>query len=382
MSDSAETAPVRLPLTPADIFGVVTPGGTLLLVALAFDFLLAGANGAENHVRQPLLSFVRNVYQATVGHDAISQIIGGVVALACFYVVGNVIASISAICLDRILVYKGYGYPYAYLLKVDPEHRRSLLSTAFYRGMLFWVNSTLVVIYLALFVHTKARVGEAIAVTTDVIAWFLVFLCSLFVFTKIVAGSPWVRPKVRGRWVETYLVRAYCGLYEVIARMIAKLINTRVPFNDSFLTRYRVRFVEQFNTQPELAGTNNFWFCYCYVIERSIALRNVLSHAQTTCVFARNLATALYLAFLYCFGSLVLQKTRYSLDVTYIRVAVLLIPPVLLLSAFVMLLRFYHLFVSHFTKLVFRSFLALTETMVHSRNVALVSAPEGASAPE
>lgn len=65
-----------------------------------------------------------------------------IVAVVFTYVLGHAIAGLSSLCIDRILMQKGHGYPCEALLRVPGEHTRHrvVCEREFYKGTFFWLN--------------------------------------------------------------------------------------------------------------------------------------------------------------------------------------------------------------------------------------------------
>ena len=363
MADT-EIPTTALPLTPYDILGYLAPGGTLILSTLIFEhFLKALVAPQLGHVswHTPLLSGVKTIYASSVQPaNSVSLALFAICFAAVAYIAGHVVGSAASILLDRALVFKGYGYPYSNLLLLsqpDTESRR--FSRAFYRGLFFWLNASILTLYSGLYVAAPLGFESA--------TWWLRHIAYAFgtfvlasIIVKIVLGMRWLRdwPGIQYGRVPAMnaMTTMLGGPYELIARPLSKVMNTRNSFDEDFIKIFRDKFLARFGLSSERAGTNNYWLCYCYVLERCPELRGLVAHWLRMYVFARNLAAAFYLAFLYCFFWLIIEAPTLGEVDARIVAPTLFIPAVLFASSFLLLLRYYYLFVSYFTKFIFRAF--------------------------
>jgi hypothetical protein len=74
----------------------------------------------------------------------VSQILLAGLIFCILYLTGQVVTNIGNFFLDRIFVFKCYGYPFEYLLLGDPKKDipDERFSRHFYRGSVFWLHVT------------------------------------------------------------------------------------------------------------------------------------------------------------------------------------------------------------------------------------------------
>lgn len=381
----------KLPLTPYDILGYVTPGSMVLVCILVFEYcvrnLLLPTVPARASIDTPVLTIVTILYNAALKAETwVPLVILGLIVLGIAYVIGHVIAFLSSFFLDRTLVYKGYGYPYATLLGFSRDRvRADSYSGAFYRGIFFWLNVYLAARFILTFLYTFA--GEGLHFPIKYLVFVSGWLVAISIPLKIVVSAIDSALLKSGRAVDEdlsvanvrrcfaerqlgngmliiskrFFTTILSGLYDIIAKFLGGILNSRRSFDEHFVARYRMWFKLRFNADPDRAQTNNFWYAYSYVVRYSGVLTARLTHWLTLYIFARNLSMAFYISFLYCFGWLWLSsKVLYSSD-SRTAGEVLALPLGFLALAFAMLIRFYYLFVCRFTKVVFRSFVFLNE---------------------
>ncbi len=391
------TAQLRL----ADILGYVAPGAAFLLSAFFFESWVARVVGASSYH----LPFSTALY-VVVGDGLLKEgwfvyIIIGIALLLGVYIMGHIIDSFSVLIIERLFVSKGYGYPYQLLLRPwdqpqpimeveggtpRPVHGRPAakdrlshdisLSRAYYRGLIFWVN-----LYLAL------RLASYLLVTLDrsgvwgtgviwgvwIVGWLLVFI----VVSKVLLSTARTVLK-RHRMADTTVEQEdppgmrltiivlhwiYAGPSEILfGRPLSKVIATRKAYDDSFRRLYFKHFKSIFNLDPDAAESNHHWMVYAYVLRRSRRLFSIVAHWEMLYTFSRNLATAFYLAFLYCLGWLFWHSDNLPQPHLHGGTTVVALPGLLLMVSIALLIHYYYLYVGHYSKFLFRAFVLLAET--------------------
>jgi len=332
----------------------------MMVSTFLFEYLVNDAindTSAKFVVQAPLLESATRLFElafnskSSIGVFAVATVL---VALA--YVVGHVVASVSALVIDRTLVNRGIGYPSANLLRLNAlDHDATNFSRSYYRGAFFWLNASLVLTYIALFVVHHGR--------------FWLFLCAGIVGFLLLAGTL-VKLLISARggdrgWRASWykrrvtLMKIFAVMFDLIVRPISKIMDIQRSFDDQFLALYRAQFRETFGVDVDTAGTNNFWLCYCYVVERTEHLRSLISFWRTIYTFARNLAASFYLSFAYCFVWLLAHRRLLEHDA---RLFPFYLPLVLLACSGILAVRYYYIYVSDFNKLVFRAFVTVTCT--------------------
>src|SRR5437868_3593732 len=111
-----EAPSLMLALTPYDILGYLAPGGTMILSALAFEHFVDRVVGPQLAAKPawhtPLLSALNTLYTSSVIKDnSVSLLLFAIGFAAVAYIAGHVVGSLASLLLDRLLIFKGYGYP-------------------------------------------------------------------------------------------------------------------------------------------------------------------------------------------------------------------------------------------------------------------------------
>jgi hypothetical protein len=354
---------IKLPFNTYDIFGYVIPGGTFLIGIYLFEFW------AKFHLPNATLHLpVYNAFAETSKGlfdketNWVLSLLYVIILSSVAYVIGHVVSSVSSFFLDRVLVAKGYGYPYRHLLQIDPFDAASYRG-AFYRGAFFWVNAYLIGQYIATVFHFPS-----IQALINSIGWALV---GLTVLKLIISATDAHRTKKQKKPLRiTTIVGKYAfrlllaGLYDLLTSSLAKFINTRSDFTQEFRQKYQAAFASTFNLNSITEGSNNYWLSKCYVADKSPVLDSLLVNWLYMYSYARNLATTFYLIFIYGFVSLSLQQSQTITAIIELAspnsVVLGLIPILSLALSMVMLSRYYYLYFVYYSKFLFRAFVYLT----------------------
>ena len=348
MHEMAELKEARLPLTPHDFFGYLVPGATLAILIYQFEFWCATKFPAVPGT--PI--FHTPVRTAIMMTDAPKDwgfsFLYVLAILGISYVVGHIIASASVVFIDRMLVSKGHGYPYQNLLRVD-QHQglKKDVSAPFYRGMFFWINIYFVLRYLALFAQ-----HDLCSRMSLVVGWLIIAA----ILAKI-ALSPLLYRRMPRAVRRFWFV--FASPYDLLGHTLALYTRTRVPFDHAMVLSFERVFHEKFHLEARQAGANNYWMSKLYIQNTAPLLYQSIARWHYLYVFNRNLSTAFYTAFVYCFLLLALQRESVAALPFYENFVTLALPLGFLLCSVALLIRFYYLYVRKHTCLLFRTFVYL-----------------------
>lgn len=347
MSDhQLEVGRSKLPMSAYDLMGYIIPGATLLTSAFLFEF----EPREQLHIKivAPLYSSLYNLWPDMSGSHGhwILGVVFFVLLVAVAYVCGHLVSSVSSFLIDRIFIYKGYGYPYEQLLGIaKPSHMAGDSSRAFYRGTCLWLN-----LYFVL------RVGHLLwPHRVPLVAAYAVGYYTLLIVSVRLLSFFSHRPGYQKlfRWLSFWSVHIHAAPYEAIARPLSRILGTKAAFPSAFTERYESLFKGRFGITMAEAGTGNFWLCYAHVLTASPTLGSLLSNWFRLYSFARNLSMAFYLSFIYVFATFSFQRGFFQNGVPSALSAIC--ASYLALSG-IFLVRYVYLYVSYFTKFTFRAF--------------------------
>jgi len=341
----------RFPLTPHDVFSYLVPGATFVILIYEFELWCWSLfkNGAPARFHTPLLTAIDSTALGTAGPTNWAVLLLYVVAVLIFtYVAGHLVASISVFLLDRILISKGYGYPYQILLGIAPHKGlKKDVSAPFYRGVFFWFN-----LYLPLRFCTIFTDAPWLQVTTKAIGWLLL----LSIPAKLVLGGALYKLWKPG---TIWLWKLYSVPYDFLNSIIIRFTRTAEQFSDKFTEDYRRGFKGIFDVEAEQAGSGNFWMTSIHVHDEAPNLYRPIERWHNLYSFSRNLSTSFYLAFLYCFASVWLQRPVLLEVAEYPRAIVEALPLCFLACSAILAVRYYYLYMSKHSRLLYRTFVYL-----------------------
>lgn len=380
-------AKVPIPFSIADIFDYLIPGATLLAAGTLYDYRLNQWLGVGfTAVTTPFFELFSTVTRPVVRHeDAVLSLLLVTGLAIGAYVTGHVVSSFSSLFIDRVLIFKGHGYPYRSLLKL---HRKKFdrkgphtYHGAFYRGVFFWSNIALLSVYSwAAFGGWTLKVNAAFwcsGVLGSILAKLVVsnngwrkpgtyvygLRARLITKRRIMGMARRSSQKKRGvvGWLlnvvnMNWAWRIYSSPYDMLARLYASYTNSQGALEPQIREAYTTHFREQFGCNPEDLASSNYWLTSCFVIRRSPEFARMTFNWLRLYEFARNLSTAFYLAFVYC---VIIQITHRS-GLRPIGDKALFVGPLVLFGlSFLMLGRYYYLYVCYLSKFVFRAFIYL-----------------------
>lgn len=381
MSDPVTYKEVRIPLTIYDIFGYFVPAITALVCVLAFETWGEAVLG--EHFRSLLLPLWIHVAPYLKELSLAGGILVLAVVLCTVYATGHVIASLSSLFIDRLLIFRGHGYPYESLLGIKTEWQRHMVVGR--KGLLGAFYSFAILTFV---VYVKYFFDVYTALSTwlnnylhvpfmkyispfwiTVFAWITIGICLVYFVSCIVICLLEFRAYRKREYdstkrerYEEWIQWALRPILE-LPRVVSKLIHRRNQFNTTFQGKYREAFLNTFGMKADEAETNNYWFCEMFIQETSAAMYRRLSNWLLLYSFARNLSAALYLAFLY--GPLVLIRNndlllKYSGNWPGDLAILKALPLAFYLLSIIMLLRYYYLYACYYTKFLFRAFVYVT----------------------
>ncbi len=369
-------------ITPCDLMRYLMPGVILLFCIFLFEIwaatVLVKTILEKGPCCTPFITTI-NLIEKNIGinlkngnwmHILLFLILGLIVA----YITGHIISTFSSLLVDRVLIEKGWGYPYEHILNI--KNKKNAPRLAHYK--FFWVNFFLILSYFIFFIicYLNVKIGNSVyTLVLHIIIIFFIFIMIPFLGQKKLSDSS----------EHSFLVidKPYIVIKSILEFFLGKsFINLEIE--PQFINLFKRYFVIKFKYRCKKAKTNNFWFPYLFLKnEAGIIGDNIISWRRLI-TYTRNLSTALYFGFLYSFGWLLchfhfLCIEQVGLDLIHKRQLIILwmIPFLYFMAFMIMLLRYIYLNGSCFTKLVFRSFV-----LSCNRNCALKDGENATSARE
>jgi hypothetical protein len=388
----------RSSLTPYDLLGYLVPGGMFLAAIAAFEaFVRQSSASLHPGLHTPVLTALTRLTNAAIvpgEHnipvDAPWVIQGLIFILAgtVSYVMGHIVASFSALAIDRWYVDKAHGYPFRFMLDLNQGDKRSL-PRVLHRTFFFWLNFYLLLRFFSLpkglplaelmpsvLSHwiPGALSPDHLRAFAAFVAWGLVMLATIMLLLTVdqKRDSPmqaWLLKRRFGLWVLIVIKGMILGAALpalLVTTWLGTYLHSREPLDPITCDLFKGRMLDLLgvsrasaNTDKLLESSSTFWYSYIH-LRTSPDIAQPVDNWLRLYGFARNLAAALYLSFLYCLCWWLFQGDRIVLTSIQAHYVILMLPLLYFVAAFLLLLRYYYLYVSYFTKYVLRGFVYLT----------------------
>ena len=360
MPDEKITTRFNLPFNTYDIFGYIIPAATFLLGCIFYEYILYNQHIKPDTLYLPLLYIVNIAINSALLNLWVIWLLYFLLFLYITYLVGHIVSSASSLLIDRILIFKCYGYPYERLLRI----RSNLYpySSSYYKGLFFWVNAYLVLRYLNI-TYYNMQILKDIA---NILGIFIIFIVIAKVFSSHIRNHTnnclyeyfYIGVGRHIRRIAYYiLVNIFPLPHNIITSCMSNFINSNETFDDTFRDKYFNSFKRHFKYDPCEARSNNYWFAYCYVADQSSIFNRMITNWLHLYSFSRNLSMAFYMSFIYCFFSIWYNIVcKECGNFGYVEI----IPIIYLILSLIMLFRFYYLYHSYYSKFILRSFVYLS----------------------
>jgi hypothetical protein len=155
---------------------------------------------------------------------------------------------------------------------------------------------------------------------------------------------------------ERWLTLLYAGPYELFTNTIRRINQTNKPLPSDVIKKYKEFFQTDFQMNPEIVKSDNYWFTFFYVRTKNPRMSDLIHRWHQTSIFARNIATSFYITYIY--GMLILFSCRHKIQSPHdFHICILLV--FLFVLAIFFVIRFYHIFVCYYSKCLYRAFVFL-----------------------
>lgn len=371
------------PFTASDILAYIVPGATALLAVALFELRADIAiNETETTFLVPVFRSIAAIRLELGTHsDFVWSAALVLILLNLAYVVGHALSFISGLVLHRLLVFKGHGYPIRFTLDFEKPSPLTF-SAGFYRGFMFWANLAAVTYYVGI-VWELSTVQKAARFTAWVcVVSILVKVCSPILSKQwnwlvrqvtggrapveatelaAAAGSDAAakRPTWREWLVENLVVWPFVALYDLPSNVFAKSVDSRMTIDQPVQEMFEKTFKKRFGCEAREAGRSCYWLSLCALAEHGGELYRMLINWRRLYEFARNLSTAFAVAAVYCGASILYQRAAVGGPGGY-DVTLRCLPVFYWGLAWLMLFRYYYLFVCYYIRFLVRSFAYLS----------------------
>ena len=191
MADSEESFSPPASLALRDILDYIAPGGTFLLSAFLFEWWARDAASQANiGIHTPIRTAIADIVPATHQENWLASLLAASLGLGIAYILGHIVASVSAFLIERTFIYKAYGWPSNQLLGVtdsNPHERHERrISRCFYRAAFFWINAALITSYLVISAEALGS-SPATIFALHFLMWPILSLVGFLIISRFVS---------------------------------------------------------------------------------------------------------------------------------------------------------------------------------------------------
>lgn len=282
------------------------------------------------------------------------------ILLVILYLLGHVVGSLGSLILEKYLVKNIMGYPSEYYLRLR-EGKAPTLSEVFYKWIFVCSLLTLVVGVLAIDYNGLVPVFKVLLIWVGVlfISRILILLRrEIWILpAKMAQGESapaylsWVKWRTR---ITKQLARPTYYLIDLPSKVLFASTGVLSPFDSQFVEKFNSKFENEFKIRFAESGTNGFWLCYVKVVKDMPSSLPVIKNFLHMYSFARNMSAACFLLVVFqLFLTFVLDVGHATENWPYI----LGLNLSFWLIGVLMLLRYFYIYASYYTKFLFRAYL-------------------------
>ena len=310
----------RWPFTAYDFFGYLIPGSIFAIAITIFESLTSG--NADILVFRYAIR-VLEAFNHSIVNEWLSVSIILISLLAITFVLGHIISSISSLFLDRILVRRCIGYPIKQLLNTNKpaidEYWYDKFSRSIWETLYVVLNLIIIVAYIGgVFQARFLKYWQLITVLLISLFCVLAFVKILTNYLRGKGYKKWVPPRFL-RFVRIIAIDCPSACFRGPINLFLSIIGADQAFSPSFIDEYNRKYKSfcyssTYRGDEEVEGAESsisYWFPLIYLETRYGIVRNRLDNWRHIYSFARNTATAFWLAGVYCVSSLLVQDISF-----------------------------------------------------------------------
>jgi hypothetical protein len=292
----------------------------------------------------------------------VNQVIAGGLVFCFIYLSGQIILSLTNFFLDRVLEYRCHGYPYERLLLGDPRNKLFFdqYSRLYYRGTIFWLHwAALCAGFWFTLQHFTTTYRYFKWASCGSLGFFVLALVIHLIIQgihKFLTYIAYDRTRTVFEKICLMYIKCYAVFYQFIANPLRAINKTSQPLPQEVIEKYKEYFKTDFQLDPLKSDSENYWFTLFYIRSRNPKLHDLISRWHQQSIFARNMVGSFTLAYLYALPFLFFE--RAALQAPHNLYILAFITLLFLLSVF-FTIRFHYLFISYYSKCLFRAYVFL-----------------------
>lgn len=356
-SDGKSGGTGRMPFNLYDFFGYIFPGaytGLMLLLISSksnsrLGFLIETANDA--------------VYRSD---SVLASVVSATLLLIIAYSLGHIVATISHIAIDRLLVSGILGYPLERYLgsQVESPAASAKRSTSVYIFivLLLMLIGPVLLYHFGDKISLNTRCREELYMMCNPnyyrgLGWILLGLLMLKAGRAFLASPPYRQApatKLENSWGKWFLILYAMPGKWILAPCIYTLetfLGTERQIAPDLMKAFREKFKKRFDLGVQNLGTEVYWLTYFHLNRREASSVSMLNNWLHIYSFSRNMAAACFALLLY-----ILYRLHTMRSGDYELLLVTYVFNFYLMMFFVF--RYWMIYTTYYTKSIIRIFYA------------------------
>lgn len=365
---------LKVPFSTFDIFSNIIPSIIFFLGILLLKNYSPSIGGLITKIEAIIIGLDANI------KPGFSYTFIALSSIAIIFSTGHALMAAGSLLLDRLLIGKGFGYPYLILFDIKKQISTwRELSSRYYLTIV-----TLIIIYAPLLLWFPRN--QILTISTIHLSSVIVFKIMLGSIRNIskkinaagdVGGSIFISPRpfnklypalrysekkaAFGEHLFRWFLRIFFVGYlmEAIMKLIMSLFRMD-KFNSEFIANFKTIFSRKFNL--DIDGITNidssvFWLPYADIHENHPISSQTLQFIRTLYYFSRNLCMSLFILFAVCITFQFVDGYNYKLAT---------MGTLYLLSGIIFFVHYYNIYFTFYSKQTFRIF--------YAHNIGLINA--------
>lgn len=360
MNELVKTAvDIKHPYDFYDFFGYIFPGTIFLFL------MFWGSRLDSIEYINSLIKFLEEM--------KVNSFIAGLLLLffliVIIYVLGHLIATISAIFFDIVLNKNVLLYPYRKLLNiaVNESAVKDFYKKEFFKFVFIVFNLITFIILIHIFFSSGLLTEKKVALIEifNLPLWLLISVCCIIltiiiwilkIILVIIAEKRQINNNLSqglGKKEKLFLL-IFKGLgwpFDFLAKRVFEDLTFSSSFTDTFVAEYKRIVNKYFKMNVDEIKTENYWLPSIYLTHYHPELRTVIKKFMSLYGFARNMSMTFFLIF---YLLIFLKLLGHNIKNTVMFIS--------FIGAYVFLFRYYYLYVRYYSKYIIRAFVYTFKT--------------------
>lgn len=331
----------KLPFTTFDIFSNIVPAVIFVVGVLCLSNY---SPSITNNIKEMTQIFQREPI-ATLTKDlpkGFTYAFIGLAVSALLFSIGHLLMAAGTLCIDRILIGRGIGYPYVLLFKLPIDNKSwTYLTKRFYLA-----------IFSLIFIYSFILIWFPYGWLFE---FFLAHLSYVIIIKLIISYKASNVSEIKEWRFRILKLINYIAFPVYVVETLLNFMRTTLrmrPFDDEFINKFKeifkVKFLLDIDKMSDI-DSSLFWLPYVYIHENNPASSQTLTFVRTLYYFSRHLCIAFYLLSVYCI--LAQSPDNVNGDLSKLGASCFVF-------SLIFFVHYYNIYFTYYSKQTFRAFYA------------------------